>query len=142
MSEGTRGTRTGVARSATCWIGPARSWPPLRSPLGAPGGIGAAHMRRFNFEGSDDLDNGSPLCSPHHKLLRRGAIGLRDPGTVIVSLAFSAIGKSGRSESTNCTEGICVRVVERSFRPWNTSCGEAGRSSSETHSRIDSWRGV
>jgi putative restriction endonuclease len=64
---------------------------------GAPVGIEAAHIRWFNFEGPDDLDNGLALCSLHHKLLDRGAIGLRDPGTVVVSSAFSAVGQAGRA---------------------------------------------
>lgn len=64
---------------------------------GAPVGIEAAHIRWFNFEGPDELDNGLALCSLHHKLLDRGAIGLRDPGTVIVSSSFSAVGAAGRA---------------------------------------------
>ena len=64
---------------------------------GAPVGIEAAHIRWFNFDGPDDLDNGLALCSLHHKLLDRGAIGLRDPETVIVSSAFSAVGAVGRA---------------------------------------------
>ena len=64
---------------------------------GAPVGIEAAHIRWFNFEGPDDLDNGVALCSLHHKLLDRGAIGLRDPETVIVSSAFSAVGAAGKA---------------------------------------------
>lgn len=63
---------------------------------GAPVGIEAAHIRWFNFGGPDDLDNGLALCSLHHKLLDRGAIGLRDPGTIFVSDAFSAVGEVGR----------------------------------------------
>lgn len=64
---------------------------------GAPVGIEAAHIRWFNFDGPDDLDNGLALCSLHHKLLDRGAIGLRDPGTIEVSTAFSAVGEVGRA---------------------------------------------
>lgn len=64
---------------------------------GAPVGIEAAHVRWFNFAGPDDLDNGLALCSLHHKLLDRGAIGLRDPGTVVVSTRFSAVGAVGRA---------------------------------------------
>lgn len=64
---------------------------------GAPVGIEAAHIRWFNFGGPDTLDNGLALCSLHHKLLDRGAIGLSDPGTVFVSDAFSAVGDVGRS---------------------------------------------
>lgn len=64
---------------------------------GAPVGVEAAHVRWFTFDGPDDLDNGLALCSLHHKLLDRGAIGLQDPGTVIVSAAFSAVGAVGRA---------------------------------------------
>ena len=64
---------------------------------GAPVGIEAAHIRWFNFDGPDEIDNGLALCSLHHKLLDRGAIGLRDPGTVVISQAFSAVGDVGRA---------------------------------------------
>jgi putative restriction endonuclease len=62
---------------------------------GAPVGIEAAHVRWFTFEGPDELDNGLALCSLHHKLFDRGAIGLAD-GTVVVSDSFSAVGPMGR----------------------------------------------
>lgn len=64
---------------------------------GAPVGIEAAHIRWFNFGGPDSLDNGLALCSLHHKLLDRGAIGLSDSGIIFVSDAFSAVGDVGRS---------------------------------------------
>jgi putative restriction endonuclease len=64
---------------------------------GAPVGIEAAHIRWFNFGGPDNLDNGLALCSLHHKLLDRGAIGLSNPGTIFVSDAFSAVGDVGQS---------------------------------------------
>lgn len=63
---------------------------------GAPVGIEAAHVRWFTFDGPDDLDNGLALCSLHHKLFDRGAIGLTD-GAVVVSEAFSAVGLVGRA---------------------------------------------
>lgn len=63
---------------------------------GAPVGIEAAHIRWFNFEGPDDLDNGLALCSLHHKLLDRGVLGLRDPETVAVSSTYSAVSEQGR----------------------------------------------
>jgi putative restriction endonuclease len=63
---------------------------------GAPVGIEAAHVRWFNFGGPDDPDNGLALCSLHHKLLDRGAVGLRDPQTLVVSSAFSAVGEAAR----------------------------------------------
>ena len=65
--------------------------------LGAPVGIEAAHIRWFNFGGPDSLDNGLALCSLHHKLLDRGAIGLDESGVILVSDAFSAVGDVGRS---------------------------------------------
>jgi len=64
---------------------------------GVPVGIEAAHIRWFNFDGPDDLDNGLALCSLHHKLLDRGAIGFRDSGTIDVSATFSAVGEVGRA---------------------------------------------
>ena len=57
---------------------------------GAPAGLEAAHIRWFNFGGPDDLDNGLALCSLHHKLLDRGALGMSDPETISVSSSFSA----------------------------------------------------
>ncbi len=38
-------------------------------------GIEAAHVRWWAFGGPDDLDNGLALCSLHHKLFDRGALG-------------------------------------------------------------------
>ncbi len=63
---------------------------------GAPVGIEAAHIRWFNFEGPDELDNGLALCSLHHKLFDRGALGLSDDARVQVSQSFRAVGV-GRS---------------------------------------------
>lgn len=59
---------------------------------GAPVGIEAAHVRWFNFDGPDDLDNGLALCSLHHKLFDRGALGLSSELHVQVSSAFRAVG--------------------------------------------------
>jgi putative restriction endonuclease len=64
---------------------------------GAPVGIEAAHIRWFNFEGPDDLDNGLALCSLHHKLFDRGALGLADPATLVVSSRYSAASPVGRN---------------------------------------------
>lgn len=63
---------------------------------GAPVGIEAAHIRWFTFDGPDELDNGLALCSLHHKLLDRGALGLSEDGTVVVSTRFSAVTDIGR----------------------------------------------
>lgn len=64
---------------------------------GAPVGLEAAHVRWFTHEGPDDLDNGLALCALHHKLLDRGAIGLADPETVVVSTQFTARSDVGRA---------------------------------------------
>ncbi len=62
---------------------------------GAAVGIEAAHVRWFNFDGPDELDNGMALCSLHHKLFDRGALGLSD-GRVVVSTYFTANTEAGR----------------------------------------------
>ena len=53
-------------------------------------GLEAAHIRWFNLGGPDDLNNGIALCSLHHKLFDRGAIGLDDEYRILVSGVFSA----------------------------------------------------
>ena len=55
-----------------------------------PVGVEAAHVRWFNLGGPDDLDNGMALCSLHHKLFDRGALGLSPELTLLVSPAFTA----------------------------------------------------
>lgn len=42
-------------------------------------GLEAAHVRWFKLGGPDSPDNGLALCSLHHKLFDRGALGI-DPG--------------------------------------------------------------
>lgn len=59
---------------------------------GAPVGIEAAHVRWFNLGGPDDLDNGLALCSLHHKLFDRGALGLSSDQTIEVSASYRAVG--------------------------------------------------
>ncbi len=60
---------------------------------GAPVGIDAAHVRWFNFDGPDEPDNGLALCSLHHKLFDRGALGLTTAYRVQVSESFRAVGQ-------------------------------------------------
>ncbi len=55
-----------------------------------PVGIEAAHVRWFNLGGPDELDNGLALCSLHHKLFDRGALGLSPALEVQVSPSFTA----------------------------------------------------
>jgi putative restriction endonuclease len=59
---------------------------------GAPVGIEAAHVRWFKLGGPDELDNGLALCSLHHKLFDRGALGLSADARVQVSEHFRATG--------------------------------------------------
>jgi putative restriction endonuclease len=53
-------------------------------------GIDAAHVRWWAADGPDDVANGVALCSLHHKLLDRGAIGLTPDHKVAVSAHFVA----------------------------------------------------
>lgn len=57
---------------------------------GAAVGIEAAHVRWFNLGGPDSEDNGLALCSLHHKLFDRGALGLDQNHRIQVSGLFSA----------------------------------------------------
>jgi putative restriction endonuclease len=53
-------------------------------------GLEAAHVRWFNLGGPDAFDNGLALCSLHHKLFDRGALGLDPEHRVVVSRHFTA----------------------------------------------------
>jgi putative restriction endonuclease len=64
---------------------------------GASVGIEAAHVRWFNHDGPDEIDNGLALCSLHHKLFDRGVLGLTSAATVVVSASFSARTNTGRA---------------------------------------------
>ena len=59
-------------------------------------GIEAAHVRWWAANGPDELANGVALCSLHHKLFDRGAIGLTADHKVTVSSRF--IGRSPAAE--------------------------------------------
>jgi putative restriction endonuclease len=45
----------------------------------------AAHIKWYQAGGPDSVDNGLALCTVHHKALDRGAIGVSDDYTVLVS---------------------------------------------------------
>ena len=59
-------------------------------------GIEAAHVRWFNLGGPDSEDNGLALCSLHHKLYDRGAIGLDQDHRIHVSGSYSARTESAK----------------------------------------------
>jgi putative restriction endonuclease len=56
----------------------------------SPVGLEAAHIRWFNLGGPDEMNNGMALCSLHHKLFDRGALGLDQEYRILVSTVFSA----------------------------------------------------
>jgi len=57
-------------------------------------GLEAAHIKWHQARGPDTVENGLSLCSLHHKLFDRGAIGLSDEHIMLVS------------ESVHGTEGM------------------------------------
>jgi len=59
-------------------------------------GLEAAHVRWFNIDGPDEPSNGLCLCSLHHKLLDKGAMGLTAEHTISVSARF--ISKSSAAQ--------------------------------------------
>lgn len=60
-------------------------------------GLDAAHVRWFSYGGPDELDNGLALCTLHHKLFDRGALGLDGDLTILVSGSFTARTSAGRA---------------------------------------------
>ena len=60
-------------------------------------GIDAAHIRWWAADGPDDVANAVALCSLHHKLLDRGALGLTKEHKVAVSAHF--LGRSTTAET-------------------------------------------
>lgn len=71
-------------------------------------GLEAAHVRWFNFDGPDELDNGLALCALHHKLFDRGVLGLDDDLRVQVSPSYTARTETGR---------YVYDLAERALRP-------------------------
>ncbi|MET3982461.1 phosphorothioated DNA-binding restriction endonuclease [Streptomyces sp. PvR034] len=51
-------------------------------------GLEAAHVRWWAFDGPNDVANGLCLCSLHHKLFDKGALGIGDDHRVLVSQRF------------------------------------------------------
>jgi putative restriction endonuclease len=72
-------------------------------------GLDAAHVRWWAADGPDELANGVALCSLHHKLLDRGAIGFTTDHTVAVSTHF--IGRSAMAED------LVLSLVGRAMLP-------------------------
>lgn len=53
-----------------------------------PVGLEAAHVRWWAFGGPDVVENGLCLCSLHHKLFDKGALGIGDGHRILVSQRF------------------------------------------------------
>jgi putative restriction endonuclease len=91
---------------------------------GASVGIEAAHVRWFNHEGPDDVDNGLALCALHHQLFDRGVLGLSDAYTVLVSDAYSARTDMGRAiydlHGTALRPRPGTSVPAAAHRAWHT----------------------
>lgn len=68
-------------------------------------GLDAAHVRWWAAGGPDEVANGVALCSLHHKLLDRGAIGITEATTVAVSGRF--VGRSTAADE------LVLRLVDR-----------------------------
>lgn len=60
-------------------------------------GIDAAHVRWWAAEGPDEVANALALCSLHHKLLDRGAMGITQDRRVAVSSHFIGRGSAASS---------------------------------------------
>ncbi|MFH8802624.1 phosphorothioated DNA-binding restriction endonuclease [Streptomyces sp. NPDC017936] len=65
-----------------------------------PVGLEAAHVRWWAFDGPDDVDNGLCLCSLHHKLFDKGALGIGDGHRILVSQHFVGRGPAARAHVT------------------------------------------
>jgi putative restriction endonuclease len=78
-------------------------------------GLDAAHVRWWAADGPDEVSNAVALCSLHHKLLDRGAIGFTIDLTVAVSSHFI-----GRSDTA---EDLVLSLVGRGLQP--PQAGEA-----------------
>jgi putative restriction endonuclease len=56
-------------------------------------GLEAAHVRWFQFDGPDVVNNGIALCAFHHKAFDLGAFTVERCGTVLVSEELNGDGK-------------------------------------------------
>lgn len=68
-------------------------------------GLEAAHIKWHQARGPDIIENGLSLCSLHHKLFDRGAIGLSDQYLLLVS------------EAVHGTEGMAIWLLMHHGNP-------------------------
>lgn len=92
-----------------------------------PVGLEAAHVRWWAFGGPDDIDNGLCLCSLHHKLFDKGALGVDDGHRILVSQQFVGHSPAAREHVVALAGRPLigpqpgVRPVAADHRAWHTS---------------------
>jgi putative restriction endonuclease len=65
-----------------------------------PVGLEAAHVRWWAYDGPDGVENGLCLCSLHHKLFDKGALGLDGDHRVMVSQRFNGHSQAAEAHVT------------------------------------------
>ncbi|MFF8715153.1 phosphorothioated DNA-binding restriction endonuclease [Streptomyces sp. NPDC015184] len=91
-----------------------------------PVGLEAAHVRWWAFDGPDDVDNGLCLCSLHHKLFDKGALGVGEDHRILVSQGFAGRGTVAREHVLALAGRPLigprpgVRPVADAHRDWHT----------------------
>jgi len=103
---------------------------------GAGVGLEAAHVRWFNFDGPDTLDNGLALCSLHHKLFDRGALGL-DQDLRVKSRPSTRPEPASAGCCTTCTTDRYAPDPAREPPHRTTSNGTPARSSRVSRSSLE-----
>jgi putative restriction endonuclease len=90
-----------------------------------PVGLEAAHVRWWAFDGPDDVDNGLCLCSLHHKLFDKGALGVGDGHRILVSQDF--VGTSRVADHVLALSGVpltgpqpAAAPIATPHREWHT----------------------
>ncbi len=71
----------------------------------------AAHIKWYQAGGPDNVNNGLALCAIHHKALDRGAVGLTDNLTVMISAELH--GQSWVREWFNAFKGMPINYPTR-----------------------------
>ncbi|MBT2383314.1 phosphorothioated DNA-binding restriction endonuclease [Streptomyces sp. ISL-11] len=92
-----------------------------------PVGLEAAHVRWWAFGGPDDVENGLCLCSLHHKLFDKGALGIGDGHRILVSQRFVGRSRAAREHVIALAGRPLVgpqpgaHPIAASHRSWHTS---------------------
>jgi putative restriction endonuclease len=90
-------------------------------------GLEAAHVRWWMIGGPNSVDNALALCVLHHRLLDRGALGLAEDGTVLVSQLFAGRAPAAHRQVLHLAGRPIARpqaghpVVAAPHRSWHTT---------------------